>query len=73
MADTKKPIKYYWEDFAPGEVRDLGTITPTREEIIASPASLTLSLFTWTTKPPKRRSSAPCRPVAGTPAPWPCD
>ena len=28
-------IKYYWEDFAPGQVRDLGTITPTREEIIA--------------------------------------
>ena len=28
-------FKYYWEDFSPGEVRDLGTITPTREEIIA--------------------------------------
>ena len=28
-------IKYYWEDFAAGEVRDLGTISPTREEIIA--------------------------------------
>ena len=28
-------FKYYWEDFAVGEVRDLGTISPTREEIIA--------------------------------------
>ena len=28
-------IKYYWEDFAVGEVRDLGTISPTREEVIA--------------------------------------
>ena len=28
-------IKYYWEDFAAGQVRDMGTITPTREEIIA--------------------------------------
>ena len=28
-------FKYYWEDFAPGQVRDLGTITPTREEILA--------------------------------------
>jgi acyl dehydratase len=31
----RKNIKYYWEDFAVGQVRDLGTITPTREEIIA--------------------------------------
>ena len=28
-------IKYYWEDFEAGQVRDLGTISPTREEIIA--------------------------------------
>jgi acyl dehydratase len=28
-------FKYYWEDFAVGQVRDLGTITPTRENIIA--------------------------------------
>ena len=28
-------IQYYWEDMQPGSVRDLGTITPTREEIIA--------------------------------------
>ncbi len=28
-------IKYYWEDFAAGQGRDMGTITPTREEIIA--------------------------------------
>ena len=27
-------FKYYWEDFAAGQVRDMGTITPTREEII---------------------------------------
>ena len=31
MAD----ITYFWEDMAVGQVRDLGTITPTREEIIA--------------------------------------
>ena len=28
-------IKYYWEDFAEGQVRDLGTVTPTREETMA--------------------------------------
>jgi acyl dehydratase len=28
-------ILYYWEDLLPGSERDLGTITPTREEIIA--------------------------------------
>lgn len=28
-------FKYYWEDFAAGQTRDMGTITPTREEIIA--------------------------------------
>jgi len=28
-------FKYYWEDFAVSQVRDLGTITPTREDIIA--------------------------------------
>ena len=28
-------IKYFWEDMAVGQVRDLGSITPTREEIIA--------------------------------------
>ena len=27
--------KLHWEDFAAGQVRDLGNITPTREEIIA--------------------------------------
>ena len=27
-------IQYYWEDIVVGEVRDIGTITPTREEII---------------------------------------
>lgn len=36
MADTPaNNILYYWEDMLPGSVRDLGTITPTREEIIA--------------------------------------
>ena len=30
-----REVRYYWEDLAVGEVRDLGTITPTREEIIA--------------------------------------
>jgi acyl dehydratase len=28
-------IRLYWEDFSVGEVRDLGHITPTREDIIA--------------------------------------
>ena len=28
-------IRLYWEDFSLGEVRNLGHITPTREEIIA--------------------------------------
>ena len=28
-------IKYYWEDFEVGQVRDMGTISPTREETIA--------------------------------------
>ena len=28
-------IQYYWEDLQPGQVRDLGTITPTKEEILA--------------------------------------
>ena len=28
-------FKCYWEDVAVGQVRDLGTITPTREDIIA--------------------------------------
>ena len=31
MAD----ILYFWEDMAVGQVRDLGTITPSREDIIA--------------------------------------
>ena len=26
-------IKYYWEDLQPGSVRDLGTVTPSTEEI----------------------------------------
>ena len=34
MTDTSAK-KLYWEDLQVGEVRDLGTITPTREEIIA--------------------------------------
>jgi acyl dehydratase len=28
-------IRIYWEDFTAGQVRELGTITPTREEIVA--------------------------------------
>ncbi len=32
---TTDHILYYWEDLLPGSERDLGTITPTREEIIA--------------------------------------
>jgi acyl dehydratase len=27
-------IRWYWEDLQPGSVRELGTVTPTREEII---------------------------------------
>ena len=32
---TEKIIKYYWEDMTVGQARDLGTITPTAEEIVA--------------------------------------
>jgi acyl dehydratase len=28
-------IKYYWEDMLPGTKRDLGTISPSREDILA--------------------------------------
>ena len=29
-------IKYYWEDLAPGSVRDLGTVTVSAKEIVAA-------------------------------------
>ena len=32
---TEKTSKYYWEDMPVGSTRDLGTITPTPEEIVA--------------------------------------
>ena len=32
---TETSIKYYWEDMPVGSTRDLGTITPTAEEIVA--------------------------------------
>ena len=32
---TQKIIKHYWEDMPVGSVRDLGSITPTAEEIVA--------------------------------------
>jgi len=35
MSASPPTFKYYWEDFVVGQVRDLGSITPTREEIIA--------------------------------------
>jgi len=31
----RTPIKYFWEDLEVNEVRDLGSITPTAEEIVA--------------------------------------
>ena len=34
-AEGTRTIRYYWEDMQPGSKRDLGSITPTREEIIA--------------------------------------
>ena len=34
-ANGARTIRYYWEDMQPGSERDLGSITPTREEIIA--------------------------------------
>ena len=34
-SEGARTILYYWEDLQPGSERDLGTITPTREEIIA--------------------------------------
>lgn len=30
-----RDYKYYWEDFKPGETREFGSVTPTREETIA--------------------------------------
>ena len=32
---TEKIITYYWEDMTVGQTRDLGTVTPTAEEIVA--------------------------------------
>ena len=32
---TETSIKYYWEDMPVGSTRDLGTITPTADEIVA--------------------------------------
>jgi acyl dehydratase len=32
---TETSIKYYWEDMPVGSTHDLGTITPTAEEIVA--------------------------------------
>ena len=29
-----REIKYYWEDLQPGDVRDLGTLSPSREDIV---------------------------------------
>jgi len=34
-SEGARTIRYYWEDMQPGSERDLGSITPTREEIIA--------------------------------------
>lgn len=30
-----KPLKYYWEDMAVGSVHELGSVTPTREQILS--------------------------------------
>ncbi len=30
-----KTIKYYWEDLAPGSTRALGSVSPTKEQILA--------------------------------------
>ena len=35
QTQTQTHIKHYWEDMVVGQVRDLGNITPTREDIIA--------------------------------------
>ena len=35
MAGAAKTIRYYWEDLQPGETRELGSVTPTAEEIVA--------------------------------------
>ena len=34
-SEGARTIRYYWEDMQPGSERDLGSISPTREEIIA--------------------------------------
>lgn len=38
-------IRLFWEDFSVGEVRDLGHITPTREDIIAFASQFDPQLF----------------------------
>lgn len=35
MTMTQPDILYWWEDLQPGAVRDLGSVTPTREETLA--------------------------------------
>jgi len=32
---TTKTIKYYWEDLAPGSTRQLGSVSPTKEQILS--------------------------------------
>lgn len=32
---TTKALKYYWEDLAVGSSRELGSVTPSREQIVA--------------------------------------
>ncbi len=31
---STKPLKYYWEDMAVGSTRELGSVSPTREQIL---------------------------------------
>ena len=33
--DATKTIKYYWEDLAPGSTRQLGSVSPTKEQILS--------------------------------------
>jgi acyl dehydratase len=30
-----KPVKYYWEDLTPGSTRTLGSVSPTKEQILS--------------------------------------
>lgn len=69
---STKPLKYYWEDMAVGSTRELGSVSPTREQILDFARQFDPQPFHLDEAAARPRSSAACAPAAGTPAPWPC-